>query len=48
MMKYMLTQNETASYYETLEEAIAAVQYPEAEIWERINSTDNFTKVWPQ
>jgi len=48
MMKYMLTQNETASYYETLEEAQSAVQSPEAEIWERIDSTDNFTKVWPQ
>jgi hypothetical protein len=48
MMKYMLTQNETASYYEILEEAQSAVQSPEAEIWERIDSTDNFTKVWPQ
>jgi hypothetical protein len=46
-MNYLLTQNETASYYETLEEAIAAVQYPEAEIWERIDSTTSFTKVWP-
>jgi hypothetical protein len=48
MMKYMLTQNEIASYYETLEEAQSAVQSPEAEIWERIDSTDNFKKVWPQ
>ena len=48
MMKYMLTQNETASYYETFEEAQSAVKSPEAEIWERIGSIDNFTKVWPQ
>ena len=48
MMKYMLTQNMEVSYYETLEEAQSAVQSPEAEIWERIDSTDNFTKVWPQ
>lgn len=47
-MKYILTQNETASYYDTLEEAQSAVKFPEAEIWERIDSTDNFTKVWPQ
>jgi len=48
MMKYILTQNMEASYYDTLEEAQSAVQSPEAEIWERIGSTDNFTKVWPQ
>lgn len=47
-MKYILTQNMEASYYDTLEEAQSAVQSPEAEIWERIGSTDNFTKVWPQ
>lgn len=46
-MKYLLTQNMEASYFDTLEEARAAVQYPDAEIWERIESTDNFTKVWP-
>ena len=47
-MNYLLTQNQIASYYDTLEEAQAAVQYEDAEIWERIGSTDNFTKVWPQ
>ena len=47
-MNYLLTQNETASYYETLEEAIASVQYPEAEIWEKLQNSENFKKVWPQ
>jgi hypothetical protein len=46
-MKYLLTQNMESSYFDTLEEARAAVQYEDAEIWERIGSTDNFTKVWP-
>lgn len=48
MMKYMLTQNMESSLFNTLEEAQAAVQSTDAEIWERIDSTDNFTKVWPQ
>ena len=47
MMKYMLTQNMEAFYFDTLEEAQAAAKYPDAEIWQRIDSTDNFTKVWP-
>ena len=47
-MNYMLTQNLENSFYATLEEALAAIQFPEAEIWERVESTDNFTKVWPQ
>jgi hypothetical protein len=46
-MNYLLTQNDTASYYETLEEAITAVTSPEAEIWKRIDSTTSFSKVWP-
>ena len=45
-MKYVLTQNQTSSYFETLEEAIAAVQYEEAEIWERNGTTDTFHLVW--
>lgn len=47
-MKYMLTQNMESSFFDTLEEAQSLIQYPDAEIWERIDSTDNFTKVWPQ
>ncbi len=47
-MNYLLTQNETASYYETLEEALAAVAFPEAEIWEKLENSENFKKVWPQ
>ncbi len=47
MMKYMLTYNETVSWYNTLQEAIDNAP-TDAEIWERIDSTDNFTKVWPQ
>ena len=47
-MKYLLTQNETALYYETLEEALTAVVFPEAEIWEKLENSENFKKVWPQ
>lgn len=46
-MKYMLTQNSESFFYKTFEEAQAAVQYPDAEIWERIDFTDNYIKIWP-
>ena len=33
--KFLLTQNQTASYFKTLEEAVAAIQFEDAEVWER-------------
>ena len=44
----MITQNQEISYYETFEEAYLNCTFPDSEIWERIDSTDNFKKVWPQ
>lgn len=35
LKKYLVTQNEQASYFETYEEAVASMQYEDAELWEK-------------
>lgn len=43
--KFMLTQNNEASYYDTLEQAIAEIKYDDAEVWER-DSYNCFIKIY--
>ena len=46
-MEYLLIQNEQAYFFSTFEEALSSVSSPDAEIWKRIEDTENYLKVWP-
>jgi len=45
--KYLITQNNESSFFDTIEEAQSAMTYEDAELWERDNN-GCYIKVWPQ
>lgn len=36
MKKYMVTQNNTSSFFEDIDEAIASMTFEDAELWEEV------------
>lgn len=45
MIKYMVTQNNTASYFDNYDDAVASMIYDDAELWQMVEE-NSYIKVY--